>query len=154
MARLKMAHRQGLWASPFMPTWFGSALASYPAAAPYGSFLAPPRPVLPGSAVSPQSVQVGVPPHLHPTSIAAPTPIHAVTSVASPRLVAPQQWIHVTAFSPMIGPWHQCVCVRTMVIGLCKTMWPSYRITDKITDWHCRESSSWTQLARFSQTRV
>ncbi|XP_071491091.1 uncharacterized protein [Diadema antillarum] len=91
MARLKMAHRQGLWASPFMPTWFGSALASYPAAAAaatYGSFLAAPRPVLPGTS-APQAMHGGMP---HPPTLAAPTPLHIATSVASPRsLLAPQQ---------------------------------------------------------------
>ncbi|XP_030855924.1 homeobox protein HMX1-like [Strongylocentrotus purpuratus] len=100
MARLKMAHRQGLWASPFMPTWFGSALASYPAAAAaatYGSLLAAPRPVMPGGpgpGPGPHPMHLPMPPHLtpHPSSLAAPTPLHIATSSSSPRgLLAPQQ---------------------------------------------------------------
>lgn len=99
MARLKMAHRQGLWASPFMPTWFGSALASYPAAAAaatYGSLMAAPRPVMPGGpGQGPHPMHLPMPPHLtpHPSSLAAPTPLHIATSSSSPRgLLAPQQW--------------------------------------------------------------
>lgn len=84
MARLKIAQRQGLWASPFLPPWYATPIAPYPAAAAaYGSYMptaAGPPP--PGGfphheAHSPPNGHPPGPPQPPPGMIARPTAITA-----------------------------------------------------------------------------
>ncbi|XP_072019771.1 uncharacterized protein [Amphiura filiformis] len=78
MARLKIAQRQGLWASPFLPPWYATPLGPYPGAA-YpgvpGSYIAAAAPPPGFPHHEPGSPPSGPPHHAPPPMIARPTAI-------------------------------------------------------------------------------
>ncbi len=74
MARLKIAQRQGLWASPFLPPWYATPLGPYPAAAYPGSYIAAAAPPPGFPHHEPGSPPSGPPPP-PPPMIARPTAI-------------------------------------------------------------------------------